>query len=302
MKKFNYLLLLLAVVMLFAASCGKDGAVGPQGSTGPTGPQGAIGPAGPAGPNGQNGSIIYSGAGAPAAATGTTGDFYLETSNGQLFGPKSASGWGTGFSLVGPAGATGQTGATGAAGSQTLSGTGTPAATLGATGDYYLDKASYLLYGPKLTTGWGTAVSLRGPAGVAGTANVQYSGWNYATNLRDSIIDGSNEGIMNLTSTSLTQSILDNGTVMVYLTFGAGVFPMPYTSGAGGKTSTVSFIPQVGRMLITRYTADNSNSVPLSTLLQYRYILIPGGVSIAALHHVNLNDYEAVKRFYRIPD
>jgi len=299
MKKFNYLLLLLAVVMLFAASCGKDGAVGPQGSTGPTGPQGAIGPAGPAGPNGQNGSIIYSGAGAPAAATGTTGDFYLETSNGQLFGPKSASGWGTGFSLVGPAGATGQTGATGAAGSQTLSGTGTPAATLGATGDYYLDKASYLLYGPKLTTGWGTAVLLKGPAG---TANVQYSGWNFATNLRDSIIDASNETVMNLASTSLTQSILDNGTVMVYLTFGAGVFPMPYTSGAGGKTSTVSFIPQVGRMLITRYTADNSNSVPLSTSLQYRYILIPGGASVAALHHVNLNDYEAVKRFYRIPD
>jgi hypothetical protein len=60
MKKINYLLLLLlAAVMLFAAACGKGGAVGPQGSTGATGAQGLVGPAGPAGANGQNGSVIY---------------------------------------------------------------------------------------------------------------------------------------------------------------------------------------------------------------------------------------------------
>jgi len=47
-----------------------------------------------------------------------------------------------------------------------LRGTGIPAASLGNTGDFYLDKNSYLLYGPKLTNGLGTATSLQGPAGA----------------------------------------------------------------------------------------------------------------------------------------
>jgi hypothetical protein len=33
---------------------------------------------------------------------------------------------------------------------------------------------------------------------------------------------------------------------MVYFTFGEGIFPLPYTSYAGGKANTISFIPNVG--------------------------------------------------------
>ena len=178
MKKINHLFILLTAFVLFTSSCGKEGAVGPQGSTGA---QGAVGPAGPAGANGQPGSQIYSGTTVPAATTGNVGDFYLDLATGLLYGPKTAAGWGSGFSLVG---ATGATGATGASGNTVLSGTGIPAATLGNTGDYYLDDSDYLLYGPKTATGWGTATSLQGPAG---TANVEYSGWNYATNFNASL-------------------------------------------------------------------------------------------------------------------
>ncbi len=80
MKKINYLMPLLAIVMLFAASCGKNGAVGPQGPAGPTGP---VGPAGPAGTNGTAGAtgatgatgtanVIYSAWVTPAAYVKTT--------------------------------------------------------------------------------------------------------------------------------------------------------------------------------------------------------------------------------------
>ncbi|MDB5157407.1 MAG: hypothetical protein JWR50_2114 [Mucilaginibacter sp.] len=307
MKKFDYLFMLLVIIAVFA-SCGKDGAVGPQGSTGSTGAQGsqgAVGPAGPAGANGQNGSVIYSGITAPPATTGVKGDFYLNSSNGLLYGPKTDAGWGTGFSLVGPAGATGAIGATGAqgatgaAGNSVLSGTGVPSAALGKTGDFYLDKSSYLLYGPKALAGWGPAASLQGPAG---TANVEYSGWNYATNFRDTTADASSLHAADLVAPKLTQSILDNGQVQVYFTFGGGVYTLPYTSNAGGKLSIMSYLPRLGHFIITRFTADNTNSVALSTLLQYRYIIIPGGVHVATINHVDLNDYEAVRKYYRIKD
>jgi hypothetical protein len=64
------------------------------------------GPAGPAG------NTVLSGAGAPATTIGVAGNFYIETSNHTLFGPATHTCnplpchtiWGTGTSLVGPAG------------------------------------------------------------------------------------------------------------------------------------------------------------------------------------------------------
>ena len=80
MKKFNYLLMLLTSVMLFAASCGKNGAPGPQGPIGATGPAGANGTNGVAGPTGTTGAtgatgsanVIYSGWITPSAYTKDT--------------------------------------------------------------------------------------------------------------------------------------------------------------------------------------------------------------------------------------
>jgi len=74
MKKINYLLLLPAVVMLFAVSCSKNGAVGPQGPQGPQGTSGATGPAGPTGAKGNTGTanVIYSDWYTPATYTKDT--------------------------------------------------------------------------------------------------------------------------------------------------------------------------------------------------------------------------------------
>src|SRR6185312_1434125 len=138
MKKINFFIAAIAVLLL-AASCGKDGAVGPQGAKGDMGATGATGAAGVAG---ANGSVIYSGNGAPAGTTGANGDYYIDLSTSNLYGPKTASGWGSPISLKGANGtngATGATGAAGAAGSKILSGSGAPAADLGSNGDYYLD-------------------------------------------------------------------------------------------------------------------------------------------------------------------
>ena len=155
---------------------------------------------------------------------------------------------------------------------------------------------NFLLYGPKDVTGWGTAVALQGGN------NVLYSGYNYASNFRDTTIDGSALNVADLSAPALTQTVLDQDAFQIYFTFGAGIFGLPYTSYAGNKENTMSYLPRLGRFIITRFTADNSNAIKLSSLLQYRYIIIPGGTLTSVSRHVNLKNYEAVKRYFRIPN
>jgi len=101
----------------------------------------------------------------------------------------------------------------------------------------------------------------------------------------------------------LSQNYLDKAAILIYFNFGAGVFPLPYTSNAGGKANTMSCLPRLSHIIITRFTLDNSNAIPLSTLLQYRYVIVPAGQLLgAAQRHVNLNDLEAVKRYFQLPD
>lgn len=160
--------------------------------------------------------------------------------------------------------------------------------------------------GPKGPTGPTGPQGPTGPKGPTGTANVIYSDWIYASNFVDSIVDNSNVKVGHLYAPGISSTILTSGTVMVYFSFGQGTFVLPYTGYAGGKTSTINFIPALQKIIITRFTYDNSNSVVLSTSLQYRYIIIPGGVSGGRQKDVygNLdwNDYEQVKAFFNLPD
>lgn len=70
-------------------------------ATGPVGPAGA---AGTNGTNGTNGLTILNGTSNPSNGLGVDGDFYINTFNWTMFGPKAAGAWPAGFSLVGPAG------------------------------------------------------------------------------------------------------------------------------------------------------------------------------------------------------
>ena len=97
----------------------------------------AITAPGPQGIQGPAGTTLRSGAGAPSNGTGSDGEFYIDTTNNRLYGPKAAGAWPAGYtSLIGPTGptgATGSTGATGATGPANTLTVGTVAA--GDTGD-----------------------------------------------------------------------------------------------------------------------------------------------------------------------
>jgi hypothetical protein len=118
-------------------------------------------------PGAGGGSTVLSGAGAPSNGTGSNGDFYINSSNYDIYGPKTSGSWGSATSLVGPTGATGSTGsqgATGATGPQGLKGdtgdTGPQGATgaTGATGPQ----------GPQGDTGPTGPTGATGPQGATG--------------------------------------------------------------------------------------------------------------------------------------
>lgn len=131
------------------------------------------------GQDGEDGSQIYSGSGIPDASLGTTGDYYFDTANKDLYGPKTDSGWGTPTNLSGDDGQDGADGQNGEDGSQIYAGTGTPDASLGVEGDYYLDKSSYELYGPKTASGWGTPLNLKGADGNANVTRYIFPGHDF---------------------------------------------------------------------------------------------------------------------------
>lgn len=197
---------------LFAAdgNQGPQGEPGPQGEVGPHGAQGEKGDKGDKGEKGDkgdkgdtgaDGKTVLNGTENPLATVGVAGDFYLNTSTSTLFGPKTASGWGTGVLLIGPKGDAGEKGDTGETGSQGEVGPVGPAGAIGPIGpagiagpvgpmgpdgrsmlhgaipptnldgqegDFFIDTNTSLLYGPKSGTEWGTGVSLVGDAGTDG--------------------------------------------------------------------------------------------------------------------------------------
>jgi hypothetical protein len=117
--------------------------------TGPQGPAGQTGATGAQGPQGQTGQ---------PGATGATGPQ----------GPQGATG------AQGPAGPQGTAGTAGTNGNTVLNGTGAPSASIGNDGDFYIDIAADVLYGPKTEGAWpATGTSLIGPAGPAGTFSGQ---------------------------------------------------------------------------------------------------------------------------------
>ena len=102
-----------------------------------------------------DGGELLNGPAAPTAGDGANGDFWLDTSTNDLYGPKENGAW--------PAD-------TVSFSEQILSGVVAPLSTLGKVNDYYFDSAKKELYGPKTSSGWGTPT----PLGEADYQNVLY--------------------------------------------------------------------------------------------------------------------------------
>ena len=101
-------------------------------------------------------NTILNGTNAPSKSIGINGDFYIDTKNLNIYGPKKNNAWPLPISLRGTAGTDGRTGTPGVAGSdgKTITNTSTVSGTAGATG----------------ATGAIGAAGSTGPAGASGSA------------------------------------------------------------------------------------------------------------------------------------
>ena len=104
----------------------------------------------------QKGNQILSGNDVPTTSLGSVGDYYLNKTTMELYGPKTTEGWGNAIGLKGAQGEKGKGGAT------ILSGITAPTTSQGKVGDWYIDTQNKHLYGPKTESGWGTGISLIG--------------------------------------------------------------------------------------------------------------------------------------------
>lgn len=140
-KKILFAVFFIGVMMAFGACTGDEGPIGPQGITGPEGPAGTDGSVlysgtddplsvtgnegdyylnttsgelfGPKtagewtdsfmlkGEDGVDGNTLLSGTETPDQTTGMEGDFYLDTDDILLYGPKVNKSWGAGLELKG---------------------------------------------------------------------------------------------------------------------------------------------------------------------------------------------------------
>ena len=204
------MLLILAITTLIFTACES-----PAGSEGPQGPHGEVGSVGPAG---EDGSVMYAGAGAPTADTGKQGDYYLNTNTGEYYGPKDGDGWGKPIVVLmgkdgkdGADGKSGEDGEDGQDGSQTYSGTGAPDIAMGKVGDYYLDKSSFNLYGPKTDSGWGSPLNIKGADGNANVTRYIFSGYDF-----------SSDDFHRVTIRNLSEAEMKNSAWLVYFLRNSG--------------------------------------------------------------------------------
>ena len=283
-----------------AGADGKDGSVIYSGSTVPASTTGAIGdfyinlttgllygpktdagwgtgcslkgPTGATGATGAAGSKIYSGSGTPPTTTGTTGDYYLDVTHYMLYGPKTATSWGTPLSLQGPAGPQGPTGPQGPPGNANVK-----------TDVFTVPAASWATSntGYMLETGSG--------------GYTEYFMQGYVR-----------------TNNTITQDVLDNGMVLVYFTpspvYNADQWaPLPYQFPSFGTQyyTNYVYVTAVGQVTLGFFFSKIDPSATVPNILSYvqqqdykfKIITVTGETGTFMMaHHINLNNYYEVSK------
>ncbi len=149
----------------------------------------------------------------------------------------------------------------------------------------------------------------QGPKGDTGTANVIYSGWLDVAFKPDTVHTGNVIDTVgyfaDINAPKLTNTILSNGEVKVYLNIGTSasmnVVPLPIDALLFGVI--VSPVFQVGKIsLIASDDVSTFTSTGNQKSLQYRYILIPGGTPSGRYATINWNNYNEVKAYLGLND
>lgn len=133
----------------------------------------------------------------------------------------------------------------------------------------------------------GTASSFSGAGGTSGqvltntgsgakweTVNTTSSPWELASTATTQTIDGTLLQTETISAPAITATALADASISVYMTYpGSNYIPLPYTSFAGGAVNTVSYQLVVGKIILTRFTDDNSASIGFGSANEFRYVI-----------------------------
>ncbi len=171
------------------------------------------------------GNTLHSGLQAPVPSVGNPGDYYIDTANNRLFGPKNAvTGWPAGaVSLIGPAGTTGAQGPQGPAGAVGATG---PAGAQGAQGNQ----------GPQ---------GVQGPQGPTGNTGPMPQGL--------SVYDANGQFIGTLLGTDRIVMKIDNRFFSVYHQRGLSQDPSSYFFYSDCSPAASKYLRENGYLPIWAY-------------------------------------------------
>jgi hypothetical protein len=150
----------------------------------------------------------------------------------------------------------------------------------------------------------------QGPEGPPGTANVLYSEWT-AFSLTEWSEPVSYFGQMRRTYTveseDITEEILENGAVMVYVRFVSTfstIQPLPVIGPITKSTEdqVLNYYLQLEELIFLFHNLTNRDQDPgrIGSGNQYRYVIIPGGTTSFKKNYPDLNDYHAVMKYFDI--
>jgi hypothetical protein len=156
--------------------------------------------------------------------------------------------------------------------------------------------------GPAGTTG------PAGPTGTTGSANVVYSAWLDVSYSRVTTPDPVNPSVTDtlgqatIPAPKLVDSILQKGTVIVYMNLGTTTSPdilaLPCSYPIYGFWVTVDVTTQ--KIVLTSNFNLSTVTQSGAKSLQYRYVLIPGGVSGRSA--IDWKNYSQVKQLLGLTD
>lgn len=130
----------------------------------------SIDTSGGSGTPGTPGSVWYNGPGTPDIMIGTERDYYLDTTNYDIYS-KASSNWEIIGNIKGAIGEQGEKGETGKPGSVWFNGAGAPTQETGLDGDYYLDSETGDVYN-KASNTWSKVANIKGPEGSGSSGGV----------------------------------------------------------------------------------------------------------------------------------
>ncbi|WP_262709284.1 collagen-like protein [Emticicia agri] len=191
---------------------------------------------------------------------------------------------------AGPQGVTGATGATGSPGATGPAGATGPTGATGTQGDK----------GDPGTNGSNGATGDKGDKGDPGTANVIYSGW-FIPNTSDWQKLSEINYTYTIAEGKITQDIVDRGVVLAYSRQNANSasFLLPLTLTTNSSISNYNVGISMEKVIFNFLELLEPSGKPANNL-QFRYVIIPGGVQARA--NLDYTNFEAVARAFGIPE